>query len=828
MHRIVRCSITAILVISAIPRICFAADKNVTKRTGAQLVQTSAWILQNGVKESTDSTVSQNDSLSAAHIPTDPAQWHPIPWSSFDTPSHQVQCELLLNDSRFRLVVDEDWIIEFHPRVMPLKLVELSTGHLCAILRRSFDGSIGVVLLDDDHEHVDITVPSRLQRRYFRQAAVFNGHLFLVMYNPVTKRNVLHRMLSTPKGRLAFDEDFSFELFFGGRYEIGSSVYMAGCGEELYVCGERTRFRYDERNGQPTMNRYEFPAGLVFRELVSNGREVAGLVQDVDAKVKQGSHGFHVYDVRLANRIAHLSDGAPPYRLRFEDDQLVVSRLETVDDLLDVVARDLATMERSGLMNMGENNAEARVAWSQVYYLQAFIDLVSERVGLSATSRLDRLKRPARLRLDQEMWLLDRLYDDGQPGIKCRRYAMGRRQGIYAVQSGRLLKVFKRYTSECLPGVHIENFAKVRSQCEQLTGHAEILNRAPARDKWLPQGTYFLAWPRGVPLQYDGINLPYNHQHEWASGIAWGESVNSQSRECLAARDMIATFVDGIGLSKAPPADFEWAYAWGLAREGWTEADGISDHCPSYGGDLNMAHISYRTIDASAVLTVGTVYPESLSREMIEYFSRAIEADKLYLFLASDLKCHNVNPQVSRELALKYIRASAPWEIPNALWAARFLEQTFASSEKTAAPVRVSEISSEKTATPVRASETSSEKAEKAETPVGVSKPSNRRVNRTMSRVTLAMIGSFLATVLVVAVYVFFVRDQLNVRLRILTSVLCLPVAAFSVFGFFASFEAGVIFGWKIGFLAIFTATVTSGITPWIWRSLPTDHSPQA
>ena len=286
MHQIVRCSITALLVAAGAPCLCFAADENDAEPTGEPLEQTSVWILRNGSSERTDSTGRQDDTLSDEYVPTDPTQWQPIPWTSFDTPSHQVQCELLLNDSRFRLVVDDDWTIEFQPQVMPLKLVELAAGHLCVILRRSFDGRIGVVLLDD-HEHADVPIPGRLQRRIFRQAGTFDGHLFLVMYNPVTKRNVLHRLLSTPDGRLSFDEDFSFELFFGGRYEIGSSVYMANCGEVLYICGERTRFRYDERNGQPTMNRYEFPAGLVFKELVSNGREVMGLVQDVDAKVKQ-------------------------------------------------------------------------------------------------------------------------------------------------------------------------------------------------------------------------------------------------------------------------------------------------------------------------------------------------------------------------------------------------------------------------------------------------------------------------------------------------------------------------------------------------------------
>lgn len=88
-----------------------------------------------------------------------------------------------------------------------------------------------------------------------------------------------------------------------------------------------------------------------------------------------------------------------------------------------------------------------------------------------------------------------------------------------------------------------------------------------------------------------------------------------------------------------------------------------------------------------------------------------------------------------------------------------------------------------------------------------------------MSGVTVTIVGGFLLAVLAVVVWVLTARDRLTVPIRILISVMCMPVAAFSVFGFLASFEPGVAIGWKIGYATLFVVLVATGIAPWIPKS---------
>ena len=54
------------------------------------------------------------------------------------------------------------------------------------------------------------------------------------------------------------------------------------------------------------------------------------------------------------------------------------------------------------------------------------------------------------------------------------------------------------------------------------------------------------------------------------------------------------------------------------------------------------------------------------------------------------------------------------------------------------------------------------------------------------------------------------------IPLRILISAVCLPVAAFSVFGFLASFEPGITIGWKIGYTILGVGSLGAAVLPWV------------
>lgn len=97
-----------------------------------------------------------------------------------------------------------------------------------------------------------------------------------------------------------------------------------------------------------------------------------------------------------------------------------------------------------------------------------------------------------------------------------------------------------------------------------------------------------------------------------------------------------------------------------------------------------------------------------------------------------------------------------------------------------------------------------------------------------MGGATLAVIGGFLLIVLTAAIRTCNARDRLTVPIRVLISVLCVPVATFSVFGFLAAFEPGIGIGWKIGYATLFATMLAAGIAPWILRSKPANGSPSS
>ena len=55
----------------------------------------------------------------------------------------------------------------------------------------------------------------------------------------------------------------------------------------------------------------------------------------------------------------------------------------------------------------------------------------------------------------------------------------------------------------------------------------------------------------------------------------------------------------------------------------------------------------------------------------------------------------------------------------------------------------------------------------------------------------------------------------MSMPVRFLISVSCLPVAAFSVFGFLASFEPGVTIGWKMGYAIRGISSLGAAVLPW-------------
>ena len=103
------------------------------------------------------------------------------------------------------------------------------------------------------------------------------------------------------------------------------------------------------------------------------------------------------------------SDGIS-WQLRWssEENRLLWSLTHTPRELGAMFELDLRRGQNTGLLELGSNNIEGRIPWSQVYYLNGFFDLFWLATNdEQAFEAFKHLKKPVRRRLDIELALLD-------------------------------------------------------------------------------------------------------------------------------------------------------------------------------------------------------------------------------------------------------------------------------------------------------------------------------------------------------------------------------------------------------------------------------------
>lgn len=365
-----------------------------------------------------------------------------------------------------------------------------------------------------------------------------------------------------------------------------------------------------------------------------------------------------------------------PFHLRF-DNGWKVSNGATLESLAEMFAFDLHGRTPSGMYSLGNNNMEGRVAWSQVYYLNGLIDLVKawDNEGVNFDFLGD-VKRDVKLRLDLEMYLLDRLLDTGNPGLVSRRYTIDRIPATFAVHSGRVLRLLYRYRFETANSLPLANYERIAFETQTLQNHIEVLVSAVEGYPDTIPGQQFLQWPKGADFWLDGIAVAYNMQNAWADGIAYAARENAgESSQIDAAKDIIELFATNEGFYSDLPSDYQWRLFWGWMRTGWTRTDEVSVNTPDYSGHTGLADISYRVIDVMAILSVGQISADVLPDGFVAFAKKAVEENGVFPFATEELLNFGAYPALSPELATLYVRVKSPWELQSSTWALLSLRQ---------------------------------------------------------------------------------------------------------------------------------------------------------
>ncbi|MBL8326665.1 MAG: hypothetical protein JNJ89_17065 [Rubrivivax sp.] len=356
-----------------------------------------------------------------------------------------------------------------------------------------------------------------------------------------------------------------------------------------------------------------------------------------------------------------------PWRLRYSLGALHIDHAASPRQLRHLLRSDLARTAPGGWAEVGINNEEGRIPWSQVYCLNGYLDLL-DVAGRDA--RVLALYGPmlaeVRQRLDLEMRLLDRQVASG--GHHTRAFTVDRSRALFGVQTARMLLVLHRYRSEVAGALPMASLEPLRRAVQQLAVHIEVLATAGEEARWLRPGRHHLRWPLGSKFAFDGMAVPFNHQNEWAYGVLATAGTDTPAPVLQAATDVIGHFVERVAPAGRLPASGSWDYWWGQAFDGWRPEDGRSTNMPGYRGDRIKAWISFRTIDAMSLLAGAPRLGEAASGEAQRSAGDLARRGLLYPLAYHALADRQAFLMLAPAVAQEYARTSAPWELGNSAW----------------------------------------------------------------------------------------------------------------------------------------------------------------
>lgn len=546
-----------------------------------------------------------------------------------------------------------------------LVLQAIDDGAGGALVTRGFPrNDLSLVTLDEAGmrlDEVDISL-SEDSASMLRGATFDRGVLYVVHYDNPTLVNYLTRFERRADGYVALGDPLplpSVEDPTGGTYEMIPPVFLVAADDGMHLLGGTLDATIDAE-GELAPSR----APNCLRALEAVAVPEGPVVLCLQKEERGPGAPYELHGPEGVDLPSFVADAGIPFRLRVEDGRVGLSFANTPSTLASMLEFDIERAN-AGWLEFGTDNVEGRVPWSQIYYLNGFLDFLL----LADDSRerwgdFSAVLRGMRSRLDQEMAIVDRHWREGR--FETRAFTVDRSLALFAVQTSRLLLVMQRYLSELPDPSVLPGYRQLRADAARLTGHIDVMTLDGQEPWWWPQGVPYLAWPKGSAFSFDGLNVPFNHQNEWAyavtrAGVGPGPRADAQA--------IVSQFLRRIAPDGRLPATGTWDYWWGKAYDGWTEAEGVSINNPEYDGDHLPAVISFRSIDAMSALALGSTL-DPTTRSHLEASAAALVAkDKLYPFVGYELRRAGVDVELPEEVIRRYIRVSSPWELQNAAWA---------------------------------------------------------------------------------------------------------------------------------------------------------------
>jgi len=443
---------------------------------------------------------------------------------------------------------------------------------------------------------------------------------------------------------------------------IDTLVYMHFSGNSLHLCGDN--HCYSWKSGR---NASQWSLGALadyeFVEVSFEGNQAAALIR---RKHDDRTHGtltpeYSRYHLAVMNieevEISPVQNDGIPWNVRWENGKPTYRMASQEEDLRHVFYFDFSRMPFLGAMGIGSNNFEGRIAWAQAYYLNGLISIAEGSVQpLFSTAD------PAiRQRIQQEVQLIADLCHSHYPGYAYKRYALDRELLDSVVHLGRIASLLLRAQAGSDFVLDRTCAKKLQDKLTLLSNTLEEQINVSVHGKQFP----YLRFRKNMPFWADGSTVPYNYVSAYVEGALY-LNAGAPIREPLAG--MLSVLLQQEFSSNYPDT---WRYAGNLFDDGWRREDGISLNTPHYDGNRKaLAHISYRVMDARAILKLEQSKPGSIDARLLEHFR---ELTRTGWLLPSMNEAFAKSPEgigsLSVDVARRHARASAPLEIQSSIWA---------------------------------------------------------------------------------------------------------------------------------------------------------------
>lgn len=446
---------------------------------------------------------------------------------------------------------------------------------------------------------------------------------------------------------------------------LDSIVYGRVLGKTITLCAEK-QCADIETSGKVKQWSLDALIGYEFVEVAFGTDSAYALVRKqwddrVDGELTADRAELFLAKLSSSNvTLKPISADGIPYALVVDGRKPSWTLARSAKGLGDLLQYELSRMHNGGLISFGDNNLEGRVAWNQVYYLNGLISVAQGGLSISSPELVGYASQRVRAEVD----LIARLAESDYPGYRVKRYSLDREPLLFALHLGRIADLLARAKRAGL-GTPAGDSALTALK-KELLSFEHTVEHPMACELALVVNCQTLEYRQGYPFWADGVNVPYNYVSGYVAGLL--AVTDAQVHSDYAVRLMAPLQVEE-KFSDLPKSWRYWAFD---GQAGWEYSTSKSMNTTDWVGNragMDVAHISYRSMDATALLKLFQQRPDVASVSQVGHIKQLVSTGMLLPSVNEVLHQEESVAPLDKFVAKRYSRSVQAWQIQSQVWA---------------------------------------------------------------------------------------------------------------------------------------------------------------